>query len=108
MAAPQDQTEPACEARFLIGLVGGFGLVLWCRQVEQLACPCQVFGATAIGKEPVMANAVEARWQDVDEEPSDELVGWQGHGGPRTAAFDPVVFPLECHPFVVEGDETAV
>ncbi len=96
------------EAWPLIGIVGGFGLVLWCRRVEQLACAGEVLGTSAIGKEPVMPNAVEPRWQDVDEESADELAWRQGHGRPRIAGFGPVVLAFECHPFVVEGDETAV
>ncbi len=57
-----------CEACRLIGLGGGFGLVLWCRQVEQLTRPGEVLDAPAIGKKAIMANAVEAQRQDVNEE----------------------------------------
>ncbi len=62
------------EARRLVGLGNGFGLVLRCRQVEQLTHPGEVLGASAIGKEPVMADAVEALGECVDEEAADELV----------------------------------
>ena len=49
-----------CEAWFLIGLVGGFGFVSRCRQVEQLTHPGKVLGTPAIGQEPIVTNAVEA------------------------------------------------
>ena len=54
------------EGRRLVARGNGFSLVLWCRQVEQLTHSGKVLGASAIGKEPVMSDAVEARGQDVD------------------------------------------
>ena len=43
----------------LVGFGGGFPLVLWWRRVEELPGPGEVFDASAICKEAVMANAVE-------------------------------------------------
>ena len=45
------------------------------RHGEQLACPRDVGGAIAVGKQPVVADAVEALGQHVHEEAPDELVG---------------------------------
>ena len=42
---------------------------------EQLAGACDVVGASAFGKQAVVADAVEAGWQHVDEEAADELAG---------------------------------
>ncbi len=48
-------------------VIGGLGVIgLGGRHAEQLADTGEVFGAPAIGKEPVMADAVEPRRQDVD------------------------------------------
>ncbi len=57
------------------GVIGGVGVVgLGGRHGEQFAGTGDVAGAAAVGKEPVMADAVEALGQDVDEEAADELV----------------------------------
>ncbi len=72
------------EAWRFIGIGGGIGdrigLVLGRLDVEQLTGPSQVLGASAIGEEAVMADAVEARRQDVEEKAADELRYRQGHG----------------------------
>jgi hypothetical protein len=51
------------------------GLGLRCRRIEQLARPRNVVGAGSTGEQAVVADAVEAVGQDVDEEAADELVG---------------------------------
>ncbi len=89
-----------------IGLVGG--LVLRRRDVQQFAGQSQVLGTAAIGEEPVMADAVEASGQDVEQEASDELSYRQVHGLVQITVFGPVVLPLEGYILVVEGDEAAV
>ena len=63
------------------------GLTLWRRDIGQLARPGQVLGTPAIGKEAVVADAVEARGQDVDEEAAQELGCFEGHGLVSLAAF---------------------
>jgi hypothetical protein len=40
---------------------------------DRLACACDVLGAAAIGEQAVMADAVEAVGQHMDEEAADEL-----------------------------------
>ncbi len=47
---------------------------------EQFSRFGEVLSTLAVGKEAVVANAVKAVGQDVDEEASDELVGFEGHG----------------------------
>ena len=42
------------------------------RNIEQRPCSGDVIGAGAVGEEPVVANAMEAGGQDVDEEAADE------------------------------------
>ena len=54
-----------------------------------------VAGASAGDEEAVVADAVEALGQDVDEEAVDELVGGQGHDLLPVASFGSVVRPRE-------------
>ena len=66
--------------RRLVGVgVGVAGLVLRWRDAEQLAGAGEVLGAPAIGEQAVVADAVEAAGQHVDEEAADELVAGQRH-----------------------------
>ena len=58
-----------------IGAVGIPGLGLCGGHVEQTARPGDVIGARAAGEQAVVADAVEALRQDVDEEAADELAG---------------------------------
>ena len=55
-----------------------------------------------------MADAMEALWQDVDEEAADELAGWERHALVAVAAFDPVILPPEGDAGVIECDQPAV
>src|SRR5215813_5385165 len=49
--------------------------------VQELAHVLDGFGAIAAGEQAVVANAVEALGQDVDEETADELAGIERHRG---------------------------
>ena len=51
---------------------------------------------------------MEARGQDVDQEPADELVSWQAHDPHVITAFDAVVFPPEGHGVGLGADEAMV
>jgi hypothetical protein len=46
---------------------------------EQLTSACDVVGASAFGEQAVVADAMQAFWQHVDEEAADELVGGKRH-----------------------------
>ena len=82
------------------------GLGLW--DGEQLAGSRDVVGAGGFGQQAVMADAMEALWQDVDEEAADELVGCERHALVAVAAFDPVILPPEGDAGVIECDQPAV
>ena len=75
---------------------------------EQLAGAGDVVGAAAVGEQAIVADAVEAAGQHVDEEAADELVARQRHDLVPLAAFDAVVLPPEGDAVVVEGDQAAV
>src|SRR5206468_3331762 len=84
------------------------GLVLRRLDAEQVADAGEVLGAPAIGEQAVVADAVEAAGQDVDEEATDELVAGQRHDLHALASLGAVVLPPEDDTVVVAGDEAAV
>ena len=61
-----------------------------------------------LGQQAIMADAVEALRQDVDEEAADELADSERHQLVPNVAFDPVVLPSEGDAGVVERNQTAV
>ncbi len=75
---------------------------------EQLAGACDVVGAGGLGEQAVVADAVEALGQDVDEEAADELVCCEPHHFVAIGAFEPIVLVFEADTVVVERDQPAV
>src|SRR5262245_52788099 len=61
---------------------GLLGLAHGRRHCEQLTSACDVGGASAIGEQPIMADAVEALGQHVNEEAPDELVSCEPRAHP--------------------------
>jgi len=61
-------------AGFVDCCFGRLGFFQARRHREQLAGACDIGRAVAIGKQSVVADAVEAVRQDVDEKAADELV----------------------------------
>src|SRR6185437_5926172 len=88
------------------GIDGGSGgLVFMFCNGEQLTRACDVVGARAFGEQAVVADAVQALEQHVDEEAADELVGGERHLLVAISAFDAVVLPLEGDTALVEADQ---
>lgn len=79
-----------------------------CFGPEQLPDPRDIGGPIAVAEEAIVADAVLAFGQDVDEEPADELVGFQGHGGVPPGAGDAVVLDAEGDAPVVDPYQAAV
>ena len=95
----------------LIGLLHVWG------NIQELTRPVDVLGPVAVGKQAIMADAVETFWQDVHEEAANELVGmerrasltpavaacrWPSHTGVRETFTDPdlsecTVRALQCY-----------
>ena len=71
---------------------------------ERLADALDVAGANRAGEEAVVADAVEAARQHVQEKAADELGGVERHGLEPVAAFDPIILPFEGDALVVERD----
>src|SRR5215468_4677049 len=91
----------------LNGIDGGRLALRFCSG-EQLTGAGDVVGASAFGEQAVVADAVQAFGQHVDEEAADELVGGERHALVSIAALDAVILPLEGDAALVAGDRAAV
>src|SRR6266545_398517 len=80
------------EHRRLIG-IGITGLVLRSGRVEQFSHPRDVLDALAAGEQAVVADAVEAAGERVNEESANELVGRERHHLEAVASLGPVILP---------------
>src|SRR5450432_3567930 len=101
-----DHAAAAAWTRGLAGVDDSLGrFILRIPDGEQLARACDVVGAGAPRQQAVVADAVEAPWQHVDEEAADELVCREGHPLLTVAAFDPVILPPEGDAVPVESDQ---
>jgi hypothetical protein len=68
-----DHATAAAWAGGSAGVDGSGGLAFRFCNGEQLTRACDVVGARPFGEQAVVADAVEALWQDVDEEAADGL-----------------------------------
>ena len=98
------------ERRRFIGIGGIWiaGLGLRSGRIEQLTYLRDVIGTLAAGEQAVVADAVEAGWQDMDEEAANELVGAERHHLGPFSPLGAIVLPLEGNPGMVEGDQATV
>src|SRR5215471_10607283 len=104
-----DHTTAAAWTSRLAGIdVGSGGQAFRFCNGKQLARACDVVGASVFGEQAVMADAVEAFGQHVDEEAADELVGGERHLLVSIAALDAIVLPLEGHTVIIDRDQTSV
>ena len=83
-------------------------VLLGCAHSEQLPDPGDVSGTVSISEEAIVTDAVLALWQNVDQEPADELICVQRHGGVATRAFKTVIFDAEGNTARIETDQSAV
>src|SRR6266446_4903728 len=82
--------------------IGRLALRLW--RSEQFADARDVVGAGGLGQQAVVADAVEALRQDVNEESADDKC----HLLVSISALDSVVLPLEGDVVFVECDQAAI
>ncbi len=75
---------------------------------EKLSDTLYVANTATVGEQPVMPDTVEPRWQDVDKESPDELVGGERHGLVSFAPFGAIILPSEGDVIAVEGNQPAV
>ena len=75
---------------------------------EKCACFSDGVGTSGIGQEPIVADAMKALGQDVQEEAADELVRIECHDAVAGLAVAPVIFPFEADTVAIEGDEAGI
>src|SRR6266576_1013161 len=102
-----DHATAAAWTSWLAGIGSGGPAFRFCNG-EQFTRTCDVVGASAFGEQAVVADAVQALRQHVDEEAANELVDGERHALVSIAALDAVVLPLEGDALLVEGDQAAV
>ena len=73
---------------------------------EQRANAGEALASIAFGEKAVVPDAVEAVGQDVQQEPSDELVRGEAHEAAAAAAA--IIFVGERHMIVVDGDDPRI
>ena len=104
-----DHSTAAAWTGRLAGVVDGLSwFTLTIFDGQHLARACDVVDAGAPRQQAVMADAVKAFWQHMDEEAADELEGGECHLLVSIAAFDAVVLPLEGDALFVKGAQAAV
>ena len=89
-------------------IIGIGSLTLGLLDTEQLTGACDGVGASSLGEQAVVADAVEALGQDVDQKAADELVRCERHHLVAIGAFDPIVLVFEADIVFVERDQSAV
>ena len=97
------------------GRIVGFGVCGFVRHlsgfwfgIKQTPDLCDPVSAYAIREEASVADAVEARGQDMDQEPANELIRGQAHDLHPVSLFDAVVFPAEGHGTGIGADQTVI
>src|SRR5436190_18408384 len=104
-----DHATAAAWTSRLAGIDGGSGgLALRFCSGEQLTRARDVVSANAFGEQAIVADAVQALGQHVDEEATDELVGGERHALVSIAVLDPVILPFEGDALLVAGNQPAV
>src|ERR1700674_2174941 len=78
------------------------------RHGERFAGARDVVAAGAAGEQAVMADAMEAVWQHMDEEAADELAGRERHDLVARRPIGAIILVLEGDADVVAGDQPAV
>ncbi len=88
---------------FLQTVIGRDGLKL-----QQLPSLCQLLYPVGIGYPAVMADAVEASGQYMNQEPANELIGIQCHDLVSGTSLLAIVLPLEGDTVLIQGEQSAV
>lgn len=89
--------------------LGGWRVFLLDRfRAEQTAYLRDVGLAAGTGQDTIVADAVETVGENVDQEATDELAGFEAHDLLSITCFDPVILPAEGYRFSISADQTAV
>ena len=99
------------DTRWLIGIIDAAVidvLPVWRFGSQQVSDLRDIDGTVAVSEEAIVTDAVLASGQDVDQEPADELICGQGHGGVAACAIDAVILDAEGDAVLIETDQSAV
>jgi len=78
------------------------------RDLEQLAGACEAGLAGVAGEQAVVPDAMEAAWQDMEQEAADELIGREHHDLLTIGPVAAIVFVAEGDAAFVETDEATI
>ena len=76
--------------------------------MQQFARPGEMLPASGIGEQPIVADAVKAAGQHVQQEAAHELVGTERHGLVARLPRGAVILPAEGDAPFVEGQQSLV
>lgn len=88
--------------------LGGLGQKIGDRGDQQFAAERQFDGAMTVGQKAEVADALEARWQDVKKKTADEFAGVNRHDFGVLSVFVFVVLPLESDLAIFVGEQSLV
>ena len=94
-----------------IGTLGGIAIIMiciWRLSPEQFPDPGDIGCTVAIAEEPVMADAMLAFREHMDEEPAYKFSRFQRHGGVPSGAFDTVILDAESDATPIHTDQAAI
>lgn len=98
------QREGAGRLTGLVDVVVMSATLIWFYGPEQLPDPGDIGGTVAVSVEAVMADAVLASGEHVDQEAADELGRGQRHGGVAGRAFAAIILDAEGNTALIETD----
>ena len=78
------------------------------RPLQQRACRGDVVLAPGVSEQPVVADAMKASRQHVEQKPAHELWGGERHGLVARASLSPAVFPAERDAAFIHGHVASV
>ena len=76
--------------------------------VEQLTAQGKILLFVAAGKQPVVPDALKARWQGMEQEAANELLGGNGHAPGFLAIGGAVILVLEGNLIAVQGENPLI
>ena len=75
---------------------------------KQIAAQLDHLRPVTVGEQAVMANAVEAIWQNMQQEPAHEVISRYSHGLAGIVAIASIVLPFEGDPTIFKFKKTAI
>lgn len=84
--------------------LGWFAIRRRWRGVEQLPGKCDADLARGRGEQAVVTDAVEAAWQDVEQEPTDKRVSGKRHNALAFGAIAAIILVAERNALFIERD----